>query len=167
MQRGQAVLRLRDLLGGFGKCTNGQFVGFLGPLVAHVVGDAVDQEGHVVGHVAGEFRVGVEDLYADGPKSRQVCTHVAAVGQGHVGLGSGFRGVDVVMGVQVVLLDDSVADAVRIQDLEQALGVFRLAERQEVVLFGLFEKLFPQTVLRRGKHDHRALVILVEHEGHA
>ena len=98
----------------------------------------------------------------DGPKPRQVGTHVAAVRQGHVGLGAGFRRIDVVMGVQVVLLDNPVADAVfKIWSKRSASSVSPYARRS---FFWSPRRTVPETVLGRGKHDHRALVVLVEHE---
>ena len=166
VQRGQAVFGFGDLGRGLVQGAQGQIVRVARPVVSHAVGDAVHQVGHVVGHVPGQERVCVEDGHFDGPEPRQVGAYVASVSQRHVRLGAWLRGVDVVVGEQVELLDDPVADAVGVEDLQEPLRILGFSVRQEVVFLGFLEELLPDAVLGRGEHDHGALVVLVHHERH-
>ena len=68
------------------------------------------------------------------------------------------------MVVEVVLLDDPVTDAMRIEDLKQSFCVFGFPVREQVVLFVGLKKLVANALLNRGKHDHLAFELLFHHE---
>ena len=81
---------------------------------------------------------------------------------GHRGLRARLVAVNVVVCPQVILLDDPSADAVRVQDLQEALCILCFTVGQDVFPFDFFIELGANGLLRQSKQYHRGLKFRVD-----